>query len=261
MPDPFRLDGQVAAVTGAARGIGRAIATGLANAGADVAVVDLPTMADEAATTVRAVEACGRRARFFALDVTQIAQIPPAFARIVAELGGLHVLVNDAGVVSNMPALDLDEAEWDRVFGVNLKGMFFSCVAAARHMRAHGGGRIVNITSGNGVHANPSLSTAYLASKGGVISLTRSLALEWIRDGIAVNCVGPGITNTAMLRQTDVANRRTEEDIREQARRRIPLGRRLEPEEIANAVVFLAGPGASAAVGELFVVDGGSAIT
>ena len=256
----FRIDGKVAAVTGAARGIGRAIAAGLAAAGADVAVLDQVDMADEAVATIRAVEAAGRRGRFYGLDIARFAEIAPAIDRIVAEFGGLHVLVNDAGVVSNVPALELDEAEWDRVLAVNLKGMFFCCVAAARHMRAHGGGRIVNITSGNGQHGNRSLSTAYIASKGGVIALTRSLALEWIGDGINVNCVGPGITDTPMIRQTDVANGRTEADIREQSQRMIPLGRRLEPEEVANAVVFLASPAASAAVGELFVMDGGLAI-
>jgi 2-keto-3-deoxy-L-fuconate dehydrogenase len=128
-------------------------------------------------------------------------------------------------------------------------------------MRTHGGGRIVNITSGNAEHGNRSLSAPYVASKGGVIALTRQLAIEWIGDGIAVNCVGPGITNTPMIRQTDAANARTEADIREQARLRIPLGRRLEPEEIANAVVFLSAPASSAAVGELIVVDGGTAIS
>jgi NAD(P)-dependent dehydrogenase (short-subunit alcohol dehydrogenase family) len=256
----FRVDGKVAAVTGAARGIGRAIAEGLAAAGADVAIVDRAAMADEAAATIRAVEAQGRRAAFHPCDLARVDQIAPAIGRIVEAFGGLHILVNDAGVVSNAPALELDEAEWDRVLAVNLKGMFFCCVAAARHMRAHGGGRIVNITSGNGQHGNRSLSTAYIASKGGVIALTRSLALEWIDDGIHVNCVGPGITDTPMIRQTDAANGRTAADVREQARRMIPLGRRLEPAEIANAVVFLASPAASAAVGELFVVDGGLGI-
>jgi NAD(P)-dependent dehydrogenase (short-subunit alcohol dehydrogenase family) len=258
--DAFRVDGKVAAVTGAARGIGRAVATGLATAGADVAILDLPAMEIEAAETVRAVQAAGRRATFVGVDISRVPDIAPAIDRVIAELGGLHILVNDAGVVSNKPALELDEAEWNRVFAVNLKGMFFCCVAAAQHMRAHGGGRIVNVTSGNGQHGNRSLSTAYIASKGGVISLTRSLALEWIGDGINVNCVGPGVTNTPMIRQTDVANARTDADIREQAQRMIPIGRRLEPEEIANAVIFLCTPAASATVGELIVVDGGMAI-
>lgn len=258
--DRFRIDGQTAAITGAARGIGRAIAVGLAQAGAQIAIIDLPAMADEAAITLREIQAEGRECRFYPTDVSRVGEIEPTVARIVADFGGLHVLVNDAGVVSNRPAFEVDEAEWDRVLGVNLKGMFFCAVAAARHMRAHGGGRIINITAGAGLRGNRSLATAYLASKGGVIALTRSLALEWIEDGILVNCVGPGNTNTPMVRQTDAAVGRDAAGIQAMIARRVPLGRRIEPEEIAAAVVFLASPAASAAVGQNVVIDGGSSI-
>jgi 2-deoxy-D-gluconate 3-dehydrogenase len=256
----FGLEGKVAAVTGAARGIGRAIAVGLAQAGAQIAIIDLPGMADEVSITMREVQAAGRECRFYPTDITHVADIEPAVERIVADFGGLHVFVNDAGVVSNKPALEIVEAEWDHVLNVNLRGMFFCAVAAARHMRSHGGGRIINITAGAGQRGNRSLATPYLASKGGVIALTRSLALEWIDHGILVNCVGPGNTNTPMVRQTDAAIGRDEEGIHAMIRRRVPLGRRIEPEEVAAAVVFLAGPGASAVVGQNVVVDGGSGI-
>ena len=257
---PAGTAGRVAAVTGGARGIGRAIAVGLAQAGAQVAIIDLPAMAEEAAITQREVQAAGQPARFYPTDISQVPQIAPTVARIVADFGGLHVFVNDAAVVLNKPAFAVAETDWDRVLDVNLKGMFFCAVAAARHMRENGGGRIINITAGAGLRGNRSLSTAYLASKGGVIALTRSLALEWIDDGISVNCVGPGNTNTPMVRQTDAAIGRDEAGVREMIRRRVPLGRRIEPEEIAAAVVFLASPAASAVVGQNIVVDGGSSI-
>lgn len=260
MPDRFRIDGQVAAVTGGARGIGRAIAVGLAEAGANVAVVDLPAMAEEAEETLEDVRATGRDARFYPTDVSRVSHIGPTVGRIVADFGGLEVWVNDAGVVSNRPAFEVDEAEWDRVLGVNLRGMFFCAVAAARYMRAHGGGRIINITAGSAQRGNKSLSPAYLASKSGVVGLTRSLALEWVDDGILVNCVGPGNTNTPMVRQTDAAIGRDEAGVRAMISRRVPLGRRIEPEEIAAAVVFLASPAASAAVGQNVVIDGGSSV-
>jgi len=260
MSDRFRIDGRVAGVTGAAQGIGRAIAVGLAEGGADVALLDLPAKAEEAERTAAMVRAHGRTARFYPTDVAQVATIEPTVARIVADFTALHIWVNDAGVVSNVPAFELSEAEWDRVLGVNLKGMLFCAVAAARHMRAHGGGRIVNITAGNAARGNRSLSAAYLSSKGGVVALTRALAIEWVGDGILVNCVGPGNTDTPMVRQTDAAVGRGEEEIRAMIARRVPLGRRMEPEEIAAAVVFLAGPAASAIVGQNIVVDGGSSV-
>jgi len=260
LPDRFRIDGRTAAVTGSAQGIGRAIAVGLAEAGADVALLDLPAKAEEAERTAELIRAHGRTARFYPADVAQVTQIDAIVARIVADFGALHVWVNDAGVVSNVSAFELSEAEWDRVLGVNLKGMLFCAVAAARHMRAHGGGRIINITAGNAARGNRSLSAAYLSSKGGVVALTRALAIEWVGDGILVNCVGPGNTDTPMVRQTDAAVGRDAEGIRAMIARRVPLGRRMAPEEVAAAVVFLAGPAASAIVGQNIVVDGGSSV-
>jgi NAD(P)-dependent dehydrogenase (short-subunit alcohol dehydrogenase family) len=259
--DRFRLDGKVAVVTGAATGIGRAVAIGLAEAGADVAVLDLPATRSDAEVTVHAVEAAGKRGRFMELDLLHVPQIAPAIDRVVAELGGLDILVNNAGTgAPGTPPLEVTEADWDRIFGVNLKGAYFCSVAAAKHLRARGGGRIVNVASGNGMQGNPHQSPAYVASKGGVLGLTRSLAIGLIGDGIHVNCVGPGWTETPMLRKSDVANKRTPEQIAAMAKSILPLGRRLQPEEIAAGVIFLCMPAASAAVGEFLILDGGTAI-
>ncbi len=257
MADRFRIDGQVAAVTGAANGIGRAIAIGLAEAGADVAILDLPKAAAEAAQTARSIEAFGRSARFYPTDVAQVARIDATVSRIVSDFGSLRIWVNDAAIVLNASAFDITEDAWDRVLDVNLKGMMFCAVAAARHMRTHGGGRIINLTAGAASRGNKTLSAAYVASKGGVIALTKQLALEWVEHGILVNSVGPGNTNTPMMKQSDAAAGRDAAGVQAMIARRVPLGRRIEPEEIAAAVVFLASPAASAMVGENIVVDGG----
>jgi NAD(P)-dependent dehydrogenase (short-subunit alcohol dehydrogenase family) len=257
----FRVDGHVAAVTGAATGIGRAVATGLAQAGADVAVLDLPSTKADAAETMRAIEAAGRRGIFIELDLTKMSTIAAAIDRVVADLGRIDILVNDAGTgAPGVSPYDTTEEIWDRVFAVNLKGAFFASMAAAKHMRANGGGRIVNVTSGNGMTGNPHQSPAYVASKAGVIGLTRSLAIHLIGEGISVNCVGPGWTETPMLRKSDVENKRTPETIAAMAKSIVPLGRRLQPEDVAAGVIFLCLPAAVAAVGEVLIMDGGTAI-
>jgi NAD(P)-dependent dehydrogenase (short-subunit alcohol dehydrogenase family) len=185
-------------VTGAASGIGRAVASGLAALGADVAVLDLASAKSDGEETVRAIEAAGRRGRFIALDLTRTSDIAPAIDRVAAEFGGLDILVNDAGIgAPGISPDDTTEAIWDRVFAVNVKGAFFASIAAAKHMRARGGGRIVNVTSGNGMMGNPHQSPAYVASKAGVIGLTRSLAIHFIGDGTELGPPRPPVRQSA----------------------------------------------------------------
>jgi 2-dehydro-3-deoxy-D-gluconate 5-dehydrogenase len=255
----FRLDGAVALVTGSARGIGRTVAIALAAAGADVAVLDLPSMAAGGAETVQAITVAGRRAKFYPFDVTGIERIPTAVDAVVADFGTLDILVNNAGMSDYRSALDCTPADWDAILTLNLKSMFFFSQAAAKHMIAKGGGKIVNMGSTHGLVATGN-AIAYKASKGGVHSLTRELAFEWIKHGINVNAVAPGPVDTERMREADEAQGRTGEVLRADMQRRVPLGRRLAPEEIAAPIVFLASPAAAAVVGHVLVIDGGQTI-
>ena len=246
---PFRLDGKVAVVTGGSQGIGRAISMALADAGASVAVTNLRVKQDDVQALCGEIARSGGTARGYELDVTETAAIPAAMDRIAADLGRLDILVNNAGVRSEIPSTELTAAEWDLVMGVNLKGTFFCAQAVARHMLAQREGRIVNIASQLAVAARPERA-AYIASKGGVVALTKVLALEWAASGITVNAIGPGPTDTDMT-----ANGGPDAEAR--IEQRSPIGRRLQPEEIAGAVVFLASPAAAAVTGHHLIVDGG----
>ena len=246
---PFRLDGKVAVVTGGSQGIGRAISIALADAGASVAVTNLRGKQDDVQALCGEIARSGGTARGYELDVTETAAIPAAMDRIAADLGRLDILVNNAGVRSEIPSTELTEAEWDLVMGVNLKGTFFCAQAAVRHMLAQRSGRIVNVASQLAVAARPERA-AYIASKGGVVALTKVLALEWAASGITVNAIGPGPTDTDMT-----ANGGPDAEAR--IVQRSPIGRRLQPEEIAGAVVFLASPAAAAITGHHLIVDGG----
>ena len=242
----FRLDGRVAVVTGGSQGIGRAVSLALAEAGAAVAVTNVRGKSADVDALCAEITAGGGTAKGYVLDVTDTPGIPAAMDRIAAELGGLDILVNNAGVRSEVPSAELTEAEWDAVLGVNLKGTFFCAQAAARHMLERGHGRIVNVASQLAVAAAPERA-AYIASKGGVVALTKVLALEWVSKGITVNAIGPGPTETPMTMREDAPP----------VSARSPLGRRLKPEEVAGAVVFLASPAGAAVNGHLLLVDGG----
>ena len=242
----FRLDGRVAVVTGGSQGIGRAVSLALAEAGAAVAVTNVRGKSADVDALCAEITAGGGTAKGYVLDVTDTPGIPAAMDRIAAELGGLDILVNNAGVRSEKPSVELTEAEWDAVLGVNLKGTFFCAQAAARHMLERGHGRIVNVASQLAVAAAPERA-AYIASKGGVVALTKVLALEWVSKGITVNAIGPGPTETPMTMREDAPP----------VSARSPLGRRLKPEEVAGAVVFLASPAGAAVNGHLLLVDGG----
>ncbi len=247
------LEGHVALVTGSARGIGAALAIGLAEAGADVAVSDIPTMLDQAKQVQEHIEGLDRTSSTYALDVLDLDSIRDSVDSVVRDFGRLDILINNAATRRPKPALELTEAEWDAVVNTNLKGVFFCAQAAARHMAEQGRGRIINIASQMALVARPR-RVAYTASKAGVAGMTRALALEWIQYGITVNAIGPGPTVTpGML----AANPWTAEQIADDIQHNMPLGRRMEPEELVGAAIYLASPSASATTGHLLIVDGG----
>ncbi|MHB1007415.1 MAG: SDR family NAD(P)-dependent oxidoreductase [Chloroflexota bacterium] len=249
------LEGKVALVTGGSRGIGRAIAVALAQAGADVAV-NYVRSAEGAEKTAELVRAAGRRAITIQADVARRAQAEAAVARVVAEFGHLDVLVSNAGTLTRTAFLDLTDEEWQKVIGTNLTGPFVMGQVVARQMVKQGnGGKIINVTSEVAERALPELSH-YCASKGGLRQLTRTMAIELAPCGINVNAVAPGTT------ETDI-NRARMSIPEERAKRlaRVPIGRLNQAEDVAAAAVFLAGPGSDTMVGATIAVDGGSTIT
>jgi len=251
-PPSFRLDGQVALVTGSGSGIGQGAAWALAHAGADVVVTDLPRFRDRAARTAEDIaRETGRRAIALDLDVTKIPSIHDVVDGTVATLGRLDVLVNSAGVNRAKPAFEVTEEDWDFVLDVNLKGLFFACQAAARAMARRDGGAIINLASINGVVGFPKRA-AYCASKGGVVNLTRELAIEFASSKIRVNAVGPTYTETPLAEPTI-----GDPDTRREILQRTPMGRIGKVDEIVGAIVFLASPAASLITGHTLLVDGG----
>lgn len=244
--DRFRVDGRVAVVTGSAHGIGLACAQLLAMAGAQVVLADRDAGAAEAA----ARELAG--ARPWVLDVADADGVARAFQDIAAQYGRIDILVNNAGMAIRKPSLELGMDEWDQVLAVNLRGAFCCAREAARHMQA-AGGAIVNIASimglsGGGLYPNIS----YQTSKGGLVNMTRALAVEWAGLGIRVNAVAPTWTRTGFIGQLE-----SQPELMERIRQVTPLGRLAEPREIADAVLFLASPAAAMVTGHVLAVDGG----
>jgi 2-dehydro-3-deoxy-D-gluconate 5-dehydrogenase len=243
----FVLTGRVAAVTGANTGIGRAIAEALADAGADIAAIGR----SDPAETLAAVKAMGRRAEWIKADLGAKPDYAAVVEEVVAGLGGLHILVNNAGTIRRNSAIDFTEADWDSVLDVNLKSVFFLSQAAARHMIPAGGGKIINIASMLSFQGGIRVAS-YTASKSGIAGLTRLLANEWAVSGINVNAIAPGYIatlNTAAL-QADV--KRNGEILA-----RIPAGRWGDPKDLGGAAVFLASSAANYVQGIILPVDGG----
>jgi 2-deoxy-D-gluconate 3-dehydrogenase len=249
-----QLAGKVALVTGAGSGLGKASALALAAEGAAVAVTELPDRLAAAAETVREIEGSGGRALAVGVDVRDLPAIKHAVAETVSWGGRLDVLVNNAGVNVRRFALEVSEADWDAVLDVNLKGVFFMAQAAGCQMRDQTpqGGCIVNMASIMGL-VGYYQRAAYCSSKAGVVNLSRVLAVEWAPYGIRVNAVCPTFVDTPLTRPMFEQNPEFTEDIL----RRTLLGRLATPEEVAAAVVYLAGPGAAMVTGHALPVDGG----
>lgn len=247
----FDLAGQRAVVTGAGRGIGKAIALALAESGADLAL--LARTASELAETQRAVEGLGRRAIAVTVDVGNGASIRSAAAQALDFFGGTaDILINNAGTVGRQSILEMTEDEWDRVLDVNLKGTFLCTQAFAAPMIAQGRGKIVNIASTFGFVGHPNRAS-YAASKGGIVQLTRQMAVELAPHNINVNGVGPAVIRTELVAPLIAPGMA----YGEQSLLKTPLGRFGEPEDVAWPVVFLASAAASYITGHTLMVDGG----
>lgn len=248
LADQLRLDGRVAVVTGGGRGIGRAIAVALAEAGADVVVaVSRDVAAAEA--VAQEVRDLGRRAIARQTDVSNGADAESLINAAVEELGKIDILVNNAGVTCDGLLMRMSEDDWDRVLDVNLKGTFNCTKAAVKKMVRQRSGRIVNITSVMGITGNAGQAN-YAASKGGIIAFTRSVAKEVGSRGITCNAVAPGFIRTQMTEGLS-------EEITEKVKAQVPLQRLGAPEDIAGMVAFLASDAASYITAQTLVVDGG----
>lgn len=248
-PDPGRQR-RTAFVTGAATGIGAAIAVALARNGYDVAIS--ARQAGRLADTEKQISALGARAVPLALDLSSLADIAPAVNHVIQAFGRLDTLVNNAGATLRKPALDVTSDEWESVMQPNLKGTFFLCQQAGRHMIERGtAGCIINLASAHGVVGFPNRSV-YGISKAALIHMTRMLAIEWAEYGIRVNAIAPGTVETASR-----AEILADPKVKEAMLNRVPLHRFATPQEIADAVCFMASPAAAYMTGQTLMFDGG----
>ncbi len=244
------LEGKNAIVTGASRGIGRAICVKLAAAGANIAGIDVEQAPQE--ETASLVEQEGVRFLALTADVSKFDQVKEAVGQACEEFGTVEAMVNNAGITRDNLLVRMDEAEWQSVLSVNLTGVFNGIKAVARQMTKQREGRIINIASVVGIIGNIGQAN-YSASKGGVIALTKTAARELGRRNVLVNAVAPGFIVTPM---TD----KLSDDARDESLRRIPLGHYGEVDDVAEAVLFLAGPGSAYITGQVICVDGGMAM-
>jgi NAD(P)-dependent dehydrogenase (short-subunit alcohol dehydrogenase family) len=249
----FSLNGEVAMVTGGGSGIGQAIAVGIAQHGGLIGIVDLP--GSNADDTLAAIEEAGSRGIFIGADVTDEAQINAAVARIEAELGQLTLGVNAAGIANAAPAEDMPLAQWQKVYDIDVTGVFLSCQAQGRAMLRNGRGSIVNIASMSGSIVNRGLNQVhYNSAKAAVIHLSKSLAIEWAERGVRVNALSPGYTMTKMNSRPEMVDQ-MDTFARDTAMQRIA-----EPYEMAGPAVFLLSSAASFCTGVDLVADGGASV-
>ena len=256
-PEMFRLDGKVALVTGGARGLGLEMARGLAEAGAEVVLAD--RLVEEGEKSAEALATSGFRAHFREVDVSERPSVFRLMGEVARELGGIDVLINNAGVGGAFgggpfPAEDLPPEHWKSLLAINLDGPFWCCQAVHPLMRARGGGSIINIVSIYGIAGSPNIRVAaYCASKGGLVNLTRQLAIEWAGDGIRVNAIAPSVFRTALGGPEGLASRKWRSHVLD----RTPLRRVGEPDEVKGAAIFLASRASSMVTGHILSVDGG----
>lgn len=249
--EKMRLDGKRGFVTGAARGIGKCTATAFAEAGADVAIVDLD-YAEAQKTAAELAAQTGRRVIAIKTDCTKQDEVDAMIQQVVAELGGLDFCHNNAGICINAPAEEMTYEQWHKVIDINLNGIFLTDIAAGKYMLAHGGGSIINTASMSAHIVNvPQPQCAYNASKAGVIQLTKSLAIEWAKRGVRVNSISPGYIGTELT-----LNSPTLIPLIEKWNAMAPLGRMGKPEELESICVYLAGDTSTFTTGSDFVIDG-----
>lgn len=248
----FELKNKVALVTGGRRGMGRAHALALAMQGAKVAVTDID--AKECASVMEEIKSRGGEAACFAMDVSDKAEIDRVFDEVVKQFGRLDILVNNAGIYLPKPALDITEEEWDRMMDINLKGEFLCAQRAAKEMAKNKWGRIINIASvaSGQVGVGIAGGAHYVASKGGIIGMSETMAIEFAPLGINVNVVAPGAIDTPMIQAAELPK-----EAMDAMMARVPLKRIGRPEEVSAAVVFLASEEASYITGSTLYVDGG----
>lgn len=245
----FSLEGRVALVTGGSRGIGRAFALGLAQAGADVVVAsrklpDLEKVSEE-------IRGLGRKSLAVAAHVAKMDQIKDLVNKVKDEFGKIDILVNNAATNPVMDhALDVEERAWDTIMNLNLKGLFFLSQAVARVMKEKGGGKIINVTSIEGI--TPGILPVYSISKAGVIMATKVMAREWSKYNIRVNAIAPGLTKTSFSEALW-----NNPEILKDAMSITPMGRIAEPEEMVGAVIYLASDTSSYTTGQIIAIDGG----
>jgi NAD(P)-dependent dehydrogenase (short-subunit alcohol dehydrogenase family) len=254
MNNPLDFSGKVTLVTGAASGMGLATAQAFAEAGADIVLADFKEEAVKAAA--QKLVAAGHKAIAVGCDVSDEAQVAAMVDRTVAEFGRLDAAFNNAGVMARIaPIADSSREDWDRVIGINLRGVWSCMKYELRQMERQGSGAIVNNASVGALTGNPGIAS-YIASKHGVVGLTRTAALEYVKRGIRVNAVNPGLIDTQIAR--DVVNG----DVQAYAElaKDVPIGRAGQPEEIASVVLWLCSPGASYVVGHALTVDGGMTV-
>jgi len=246
----FRLDGQVALVTGAGQGIGRAFAHALGEAGCKVAVADLDLTRAE--TVVTELKTKGIESIAIKVDVSKKAQVEEMVQKVLKTFGDLHIACNNAGIVFHSNSEDTSESEWDKTMGVNLDGVFFCCQAEAKHMLSKGYGKIINTASMSARIVNqPQRQVAYNVSKAGVVHMTKTLGCEWAERGVRVNCISPGYVDTA-LNQTESLMA-----LRKIWLRDTPMARLADVEDLVGAVLYLASPLSDYMTGNDMVIDGG----
>jgi 3-oxoacyl-[acyl-carrier protein] reductase len=241
------IAGKIALVTGAAQGIGRDIALGLAEDGADVAICDVNLEA--AQKTASDIEAKGRKSLALKANVAASAEVTAMIDQVVGKFGRIDILVNNAGITRDGLILRMKDEDWDLVLSINLKGSFLCAKSALKYMSKQRGGAIINIASIVGAMGNAGQAN-YVASKAGLIGLTKTIAREYANRGVTANAVAPGFIDTAMTKALP-------ENVRTELAKQIPMGKLGTPEDVANAVRFLASPWASYITGQVIHVNGG----